>query len=75
MKMLPSVTELFLVQHLTVRGLYKLDEDGAVDDFIAKCPPDVILILRLYEVELDYVLVGEIVGEIFQLYKKTLPSN
>lgn len=75
MKMLPSATELFLVQHLAVRGLYKLADNVAIDDFIAKCPPDVVLILRLYEVELDHVLVGEIVGEIFQLHKKDLVSN
>jgi hypothetical protein len=70
LKLLPFSTHLFIVHHLRAQDLYDISENGAILDFIKKCPSDVILMLRLYEVELDNILVGEIIGQLFLMYKK-----
>ncbi|CAF3335914.1 unnamed protein product [Rotaria sp. Silwood1] len=67
--MLPSQSRYFLGHHLQAHGLYEMQHNGAVHDFIRKCSPDLILMLRLYEVELGNTLTGEIIGQLFITFK------
>jgi hypothetical protein len=71
LKLLPFSTQLFIGHHLRAQSLYDVaDGSGVVLHFIEDCPSDVILMLRLYEVELDNTLVGEIIGQLFLMYKE-----
>jgi hypothetical protein len=45
-------THSFVGDHLKAQNLYNIDENGTVLNFIGKYPPDVTLMLRVYEVEL-----------------------
>jgi hypothetical protein len=73
--MLPFNTRLFLGHHLKAHGLYNIEDREAVLDFIQKCPADVILMLRLYEVELGKILVGEIIDQLFLIFKENYNST
>lgn len=74
-KLLPRNTERFLGQHLNARGFYKLVDDAVIQDFVDKCPIDIILTLNLYEAKLNCTFVGEIIGTMFQAHKRTFSSN
>ncbi len=47
-----------------------MEDNAAIIDFIRKCPTDVLLMLKLYAVELGSAMVGEIIGQRFLKYKK-----
>ena len=68
-QMRPSSTASFIGHHLHAQNLYNFEESGAVLAFIQKCPPDLALILRIYEVELGNKLVGDIVAQLFSIFK------
>ena len=70
LQMLPFSTRSFLGHHLRAHDLYDMDDSGAVDAFIRKCPADVTLMLRLYQVELGNTLTGEILGQLFIMFKR-----
>ncbi|CAF4607553.1 unnamed protein product, partial [Rotaria sp. Silwood2] len=44
--MLSSPSRYFLGHHLQTHGLYKMQHNGTVHEFIRKCSPDLILMLR-----------------------------
>jgi hypothetical protein len=67
--MVPFNTRLFLGQHLRSYNFYSIEDDLVVFDFMEKCPGDVVLILRLYEVEYDEPLISDIVSELFITHK------
>ncbi|CAF3364012.1 unnamed protein product [Rotaria sp. Silwood2] len=73
--MLPSESRYFLGNHLQAHGFYDIRDNGVLDDFIQKCSPDLILMLRLYEVELGNTLTGEIIGQLFITYKTNCVST
>jgi hypothetical protein len=60
--MLPFSARSFLGHHLRVHDLYDMKDNAVVHDFICKCPPDIILMLRLYEVELGNTLTGQVMA-------------
>ncbi|CAF2119403.1 unnamed protein product, partial [Rotaria magnacalcarata] len=59
--MLPFSAQYFFRYHLRTRNLYDMKNYRVVHDFIYKCPPDIILMLRLYEVKLGNTLAGQII--------------
>jgi hypothetical protein len=71
LKMFPFSTHLFIEHHLQSNNLYYVDDNAVIFYFVEKFPVDVILILRLYEVELGNTLVGEIIAQLFLMYKET----
>ena len=73
--MVPYSTQLFLGHHLRAHDLYTMRDNTVISDFIYTCPPDIILMLRLYEVELGNKLVGEIIGQLFLMHKKNHVSR
>ncbi|CAF4440851.1 unnamed protein product [Rotaria socialis] len=73
--MLPFSARSFLGHHLRARDLYDMKDNAIVHDFICKCPPDIILMLRLYEVELGNTLTGQVIGQIFVTFKKNYVSR
>ena len=65
------LTPVVLVHcRLRSHGSYNCQENGNILDFIGKCFSDVVLILRLYRVELDNTLIGEMIIQLYQNYKK-----
>jgi len=64
-----SNTSLFLGHHLEAHGFYDVEASAIILHFIEKCPRDIILILRLYQVELGETIVGEIIFQLFILHK------
>ncbi|CAF4861666.1 unnamed protein product [Rotaria socialis] len=73
--MLPFSARSFLGHHLRAHDLYDMKDNAIVHDFICKCPPDIILMLRLYEVELGNTLTGQVIGQIFVTFKKNYVSR
>ncbi len=69
LRMMSFSTHAFFGHHLQTQNLYTMEESGTVINFVRKCPPDVTLILRLYEIELGKKLVGEIIAQLFLMYK------
>lgn len=69
LQMQPFNTQYFLGHHLYAQNLYYIGENAAILAFIEKSPPDVTLMLRLYEVELGNRLVGEIIGTLYLMFK------
>jgi hypothetical protein len=69
-QMLSTNARLFLGHHLRAHNLYDVEDGAAITDFIKKCPPDMLLILRLYEAELGKPFVGEIIAQLFLMFKK-----
>ena len=53
LRMMSFSTHSFIGHHLKAQNLYNIDENGTVLNFTRKCPPDVALMLRVYEVELE----------------------
>lgn len=68
-QMLPCNARLFLGHHLRAHGAYNCEDNGSILDFIEKCSTDVVLVLRLYQVELDDTLIGEVVVQLYHNYK------
>ena len=66
----PFSTRLFLGHHLSAQNLYNMNDHEALSDFVEKCPADLLLMLRLYEVHLGKTLVGEIIGQLFLMFKE-----
>ncbi|CAF1318603.1 unnamed protein product [Rotaria magnacalcarata] len=73
--MLPFSARSFLGHHLRAHDLYDMKDNAVVHDFICKCPPDIILMLRLYEVELGNTLTGQVIGQLFMAFKKNYVSR
>ena len=68
-QMLPCNARLFLGRHLRANGAYNCEDNGSILDFIEKCSTDVVLVLRLYQVELDDTLMGEVIVQLCHNYK------
>ncbi|CAF4209872.1 unnamed protein product [Rotaria socialis] len=67
--MSPLQSAYFLVHHLQAHGLYDMEDNEPIGIFIRKCALDLILMLRLYEIELGNTLTGEIIAQIFIKFK------
>jgi hypothetical protein len=65
LKMMSFSTRLFFGHHLQTQNLYTMEENGTVLNFTQKYPPDVTLILRLYEIELE----KKWLAKLFLVYK------
>ncbi|CAF1585290.1 unnamed protein product [Rotaria magnacalcarata] len=72
--MLPFSTRSFLGHHLRAHDLYDMKDNAVVHDFICKWPPDIILMLRLYEVELENTLTGQVFDQRLMTFKKNYVS-
>ena len=73
--MLPSNTQSFLVHHLRAHDFYEMKDNEVVNNFISKYPPDILLMLRLYELELGNTLTGQIIEKLFIIFKKNYVSR
>ena len=73
--MLPSNTQSFLGHHLRAHDFYEMKDNGVVNNFISKYPPDILLMLRLYELELGNTLTGQIIEQLFIIFKKNYVSR
>ncbi|CAF4433115.1 unnamed protein product, partial [Rotaria socialis] len=69
LNMSPLQSAYFLVHHLQAHGLYDMEDNEPIGIFIRKCALDLILMLRLYEIELGNTLTGEIIAQIFIKFK------
>lgn len=70
LNMRPSQSAHFLGHHLQAHALYSMRDNEPIGVFIRKCAPDLILMLRLYEIELGNTLTGEIIAQIFLKFQK-----
>lgn len=60
---------IFMNQHLHFHDLYDVRFNDIIDNFISKCPEDLIIVLR-YEVELGETLTGEMISQLYNTYKR-----